>query len=40
MAKKKSKKLTKKDITDNVWEEFAKTGAVGTYLLYKNIKGD
>jgi hypothetical protein len=37
MAKKKNKK---KDVTDNVWEEFAKTGAVGVYLLYRNIKGD
>ena len=36
MAKKKNKK---KDVTDNVWEEFAKTGAVGVYLLYKRLNG-
>lgn len=36
MAKKK--KLKKKDITDNVWQEFCETGAVGCYLLYKQLE--
>ena len=36
MAKKNKGK--KKDVTDNIWQEFAKTGAVGYYLLYKQLE--
>lgn len=35
---KKKKKVTKKDITDNIWQQFAETGAVGCYLLYKTLE--
>ena len=30
---KKSKK--KEEITDNIWQAFAETGAINVYLLYK-----
>jgi len=36
MANKKKKE--KKSFLDTVWEDFAKTGAIGTYLLYRNLK--
>ncbi len=32
------KKTTKKSFIDSVWEDFAKTGAIGSYLLYRNLK--
>ena len=41
MAKKKKKDKINgegKAFIDNVWEDFAKTGAVGSYLLYKSLK--
>lgn len=36
MAKKPTNKSkNKKEITDNIWQAFAETGAVNVYLLYK-----
>ncbi len=41
MAKKNKKDIKsgkEKSFIDSVWEDFAKTGAVGSYLLYKSLK--